>query len=211
MATDDRTTGRRGRPRQFDAEQVLEKAMMAFWCGSYAATGMTDLLTEMGVARQSAYNTFGGKHDLFLAALERYGATRMAGLVSPLDDPEAGLDEVRTVLTWWGTSGTLAGRTGCLLVNTLAEFGSGNPEVAEIVMGQVADVRNKIRSGLDRTWRPGGSANIDQLDRISLLLVGVAVGLNLLGKLGVPAEDLENAIDSLMTLLADEADPSSTY
>lgn len=203
MAVDNKTTRRRGRPRRFDVEQVLEKAMVAFWSGSYAATGMTDLLEEMGVARQSAYNTFGGKHDLFLAALERYGATRMAGLVSPLDHAKAGLDEVQTVLTWWGTSGTLAGRTGCLLVNTLAEFGSSDTDVAEIAMGQVEEVRSKVRSGLDRTWRSRRFANNDQLDRISLLLVGVAVGLNLLGKVGVPAEELENAIDSLMTLLAE--------
>jgi TetR/AcrR family transcriptional repressor of nem operon len=203
MAADDNTPGRRGRPRQFDVEQVLEKAMVAFWSGGYGATGMTELLEEMGVARQSAYNTFGGKHDLFLATLERYGATRMAGLVSPLDHPDAGLDEVETVLTWWGTSGTLAGRTGCLLVNTLAEFGSSDTEVAQTAMGQVDVVRSKVRSGLGRAWGWRGLANADQLDPISLLVVGVAVGLNLLGKAGVPAEELENAVDSLMTLLAE--------
>ncbi len=60
------------RPREFDLNQVLEKAMDVFWKQGYHATSISDLTEAMGLLRGSVYAAFGDKHQLFLAALERY-------------------------------------------------------------------------------------------------------------------------------------------
>jgi TetR/AcrR family transcriptional regulator, transcriptional repressor for nem operon len=60
------------RTKAFDRDMALEKAMVAFWKCGYEATSMQDLVDAMGINRQSLYDTFGDKHELYLEALEYY-------------------------------------------------------------------------------------------------------------------------------------------
>ena len=60
------------RTKEFDRDAALDRAMHVFWKKGYEATSLPDLLQAMGIARQSLYDTFGEKHALFMAALERY-------------------------------------------------------------------------------------------------------------------------------------------
>ena len=62
------------RPKEFDIDQVLDRATELFWTKGYEETSMRDLEEGLGVGRQSLYSTFGDKRDLFLAALDRYAS-----------------------------------------------------------------------------------------------------------------------------------------
>ncbi|MFJ2176336.1 TetR/AcrR family transcriptional regulator [Streptomyces sp. NPDC087851] len=61
-----------GRPRGFDAEEALERAMRVFWEQGYEGASLTDLTGAMGITRTSMYAAFGNKEELFRKALERY-------------------------------------------------------------------------------------------------------------------------------------------
>lgn len=61
-----------GRPRSFDADEALERAMRVFWEQGYEGASLTDLTSAMGITRTSMYAAFGNKEDLFRKALERY-------------------------------------------------------------------------------------------------------------------------------------------
>src|SRR5271170_4685314 len=58
--------------KQFDSEEVLERAMVVFWRNGYQATSIQDLVEATGVNRGSLYATFGDKRGLFLAVLDHY-------------------------------------------------------------------------------------------------------------------------------------------
>ena len=60
------------RQKEFDREQALDKAMHVFWRAGYENTSLDDLLREMGIARQSLYDTFGDKRKLYLEAMAQY-------------------------------------------------------------------------------------------------------------------------------------------
>jgi AcrR family transcriptional regulator len=62
----------RGRPRNFDIDESLEKAMEVFWRKGYACTTIPDLTGAMGINRPSLYAAFGNKEKLFNMALDRY-------------------------------------------------------------------------------------------------------------------------------------------
>ncbi|WP_411150729.1 TetR/AcrR family transcriptional regulator [Streptomyces sp. A30] len=61
-----------GRPRGFDADAALERAVHVFWEQGYEGASLTDLTSAMGITRTSMYAAFGNKEDLFRKALERY-------------------------------------------------------------------------------------------------------------------------------------------
>lgn len=61
-----------GRPRGFDTEEALERAMRVFWEQGYEGASLTELTRAMGINRTSMYAAFGNKEDLFRKSLERY-------------------------------------------------------------------------------------------------------------------------------------------
>ena len=65
-----------GRTKQFDHRTALDQAMELFWARGYHATSIQDLVDHLGVNRQSLYDTFGGKDELFKAVLERSASVR---------------------------------------------------------------------------------------------------------------------------------------
>src|SRR6201996_1574381 len=82
----------RGRPRSFDVEAAVERAMGVFWSRGYHATALPDLLRATKLSRGSLYAAFGDKHSLFLRALDRYIADAVARIDSELDPRTAPLD-----------------------------------------------------------------------------------------------------------------------
>ena len=75
-----------GRPREFDIDTALERAMELFWRQGYEGTSLADLTRELGVTRPSLYAAFGSKEALFFRALDRYEARagyRQAALAAP--------------------------------------------------------------------------------------------------------------------------------
>jgi AcrR family transcriptional regulator len=75
-----------GRPREFDTEEAIARAMRLFWRQGYEGTSLTDLTEELGITRPSLYAAFGSKEALFLKALDLYEARagyREAALAAP--------------------------------------------------------------------------------------------------------------------------------
>ena len=80
------------RPREFDELEVLEKVVDVFWTKGYEGTAISDLEAATGLGRQSLYNAFGGKKELFTRAVEHYRARAEEGRHT-ISQP--GLDGIR--------------------------------------------------------------------------------------------------------------------
>jgi AcrR family transcriptional regulator len=80
---------RRGRPRDFDINEVLERAMQLFWRNGYLGTSISDLTAAMGISRASLYAAFGNKETLYAKALDRYGSGPSAFASEALNCPTA--------------------------------------------------------------------------------------------------------------------------
>jgi len=79
----------KGRPREFDADKALEKAMMVFWRKGFEGTSLPDLTKAMGINRPSLYAAFGNKESLFRKALDRYAEGPIAFGREALNEPTA--------------------------------------------------------------------------------------------------------------------------
>lgn len=136
------------RPKAFDPDRALDQAMQAFWANGYEATSIDDLVQTTGVNRASLYGAFGGKHALFLKALERYTG---AGLFSALDlDDETTpsremLRRLFDRLIARCLEGGPAGRgAGCLITNTICEFGARDEAVLTAARQALARMENAL-------------------------------------------------------------------
>ena len=76
---------KRGRPRAFEPDVALSRALETFRDGGFAATSLDDLSAAMGINRPSLYGAFGDKRDLFLKAYERYRADVSAQFAKAFD------------------------------------------------------------------------------------------------------------------------------
>src|SRR5213083_2561468 len=83
------TVARRGRPRAFDPDAALDRAMHVFWAKGYEGASLSDLTSAMDINRPSLYAAFGNKEQLFRKALDRYAKGPAACVHEALDQPTA--------------------------------------------------------------------------------------------------------------------------
>jgi TetR/AcrR family transcriptional regulator, transcriptional repressor for nem operon len=189
------------RPSEFDRDEVLHRAMEVFWCQGYEATGMPDLVEAMGIGRQSLYNTFESKRGLFLEALRVYQGERAKSLNKVLDSAPSPLAGIETLLTSIATSTGVARMRGCLSVNTAAEIGVKDEEVAGILrqgaQRSKADIAAALAKAKQQQELP---ADLDEAAAADFVLT-VMRGLRLSAKAGASVAETRNAVRMAMTAL----------
>ena len=173
----------RGRPRTFDVEAAVERAMDVFWSRGYHGTALPDLLRATKLSRGSLYAAFGDKHSLFLRALDRYIADALARMefeFDPRNDPIGGL---RTYLAGYveRTSGS-NGRRGCLLVATAMELAGQDAEVGRRVAGFFKAMEGRVADALSRARAAGKLADGVEPASAARILVCFVEGLRVTGK-----------------------------
>jgi AcrR family transcriptional regulator len=88
-----------GRPRGFDADEALERALLVFWEHGYEGASLATLTGAMGISTTSMYAAFGNKEELFRKVLERYSEGPSDYLARALDEPTA-LGVVTAIRYW---------------------------------------------------------------------------------------------------------------
>lgn len=123
------------RHKEFDREEVLQKAMIAFRDKGYEATSMQELVDSMEINRFSLYETFTNKHLLFVEALQAYFETVAIPFFSRLENSKGGLKSIESVLME-SVSRIKGGESsnGCLLCNTIAELGAKRDKRITIIL-----------------------------------------------------------------------------
>lgn len=111
----------RGRPRSFDRETALEKALLAFWEHGYEATSVSDLTRVMDIGAPSLYAAFGDKRSLFEEVVHVYGARYGSFTDRALAEEPTARAAVERTLREAATAYTEPGHPhGCLVVHAAA-------------------------------------------------------------------------------------------
>ena len=149
-------TRRMGRNRSFDVDEALASALRTFWRHGYDATSMQDMCQAMSIQPGSVYATFGNKRDLFLTALRRYAETVSAEAVARVTDAPSGMQGLRAYFAHL-IDAMVDGerRWGCLITNTLVEFATRDPELADLLTAHLANLRAAFATALTRAAADG--------------------------------------------------------
>ena len=189
----------RGRPRSFDVDAAVERAMNEFWSRGYHATALPDLLRATKLSRGSLYAAFGNKHSLFLRALDRYIADALARMDVELGPTREPADGLRAFLSGYveRTSG-VHGRRGCLLVATAMELAGQDAEVGRRVAGFLKAMEARVAGALSRAKAANQLADGVDPSSTARILVCFVEGLRVVGKTAPARTTSQATADALL-------------
>jgi TetR/AcrR family transcriptional repressor of nem operon len=118
------------RPKEFDREDVLEDAIKVFADHGFGGTSTDVLVKAMGISRQSMYDTFGDKRQLYLEALQCYSAGSVSEIIRSLNTGSSPLKRLEAALVAFASRPPAEAVLCCMSVSSMCEFGRSDPEIA---------------------------------------------------------------------------------
>jgi TetR/AcrR family transcriptional repressor of nem operon len=189
------------RPKSFDDTAVLDRALQLFRQRGFEGTSMSDLEAHLGLGRQSLYNTFGDKRELYLKALDRYQRQAADGMVAMLEAPDAGLDALEQWLAVNAAMVTVPGApAGCFAVNSIVERPDDAPTAARCTRGREC-LTGAIRTVLSQAQAKGEIPAERDVESLVGLVVAHVYGLAVLARAGATERELRAASEALMAVV----------
>jgi TetR/AcrR family transcriptional repressor of nem operon len=190
--------------KHFDPDAALDQVVRLFWRRGAAATGISDVVTATGINRSSLYATYGGKKQLYLAALRQYVERQSEPVFHRLAGAEQGLPAIAEFfarLIGARCHGEYA-RWGCMVSNAHVGTDSDDPEVRRILDDHHERLRAAMRAAL-RTARTDGQLRPDvDPDAAADLLTLLAYAVNLRSRAGADSRTLAATVTTALSSLS---------
>ncbi|MDB4938795.1 MAG: Transcriptional regulatory protein [Labilithrix sp.] len=180
------------RPKEFDRDDALRKAMLVFWQQGYEATSTDDLLRAMGIGRQSLYDTFGDKHRLYLEALGRYREETAPGALSGLTEGPSPLEAIEAALMAIPKQTSNERARGCMMVNATTELAQSDADVAAIVRTSASLCEAAFERAVRRAQKLGQLPAALDARAAGRFLYASLLGLRVTAKAGASPEALRD-------------------
>lgn len=166
------------RQREFDKQQVIERAMLLFWQQGYEATSMRDLQKATGISSSSMYEVFGDKRALFLAALayfctlERAKVTQMADMVPT---PQAFLEQLFASVELVALPDS---RTqGSMAFNAMVEFGTQDTDITTLLLAHYFGIAEIIAAVMKQGQADGMITSQESPENLAFTILSTLQGL----------------------------------
>jgi TetR/AcrR family transcriptional repressor of nem operon len=189
--------------KHFDPDVVLGAVVRLFWKQGAASTGIQDVVAATGVSRSSLYATYGGKKELYLAALRRYVEEQSRPVFARLAADGRGLPAIsgffhRLIQT--RCSGEHA-RWGCMISNAHAGAERDDPDVQQVLDLHHEQLRAALRTALEAARTQGQLRPDLDLAATAELLTLLAYGVNLRSRAGADAAGLQATVSAALDSL----------
>jgi TetR/AcrR family transcriptional repressor of nem operon len=169
--------------KQFDVDEVLDRAMRAFWTRGYEATSMQNLVDFTGINRGSLYSTYRDKHELFLAALRRYAEKIHHKRLADLESRYGPRETIRRAfLAFVSQASEKGGNRGCFLTNTALELAAHDPEAGKIVAHAQKQTEAFFARQISRAKEQGEVAPHVDPSKAAAALLASLIGLSVLAR-----------------------------
>jgi AcrR family transcriptional regulator len=187
-----------GRPRGFDAEQALSRALMVFWELGYEGASLTDLTGAMGITKTSMYAAFGNKEQLFRKALELYTEGPASYGMRAMAEPTA--QAVATAFL----NGTVQATTrpdcpsGCLGVQGSLASGDISRPARDLLIEWRNNARLRLEERFQRAVDEGDLPQDADAGRLARYVMTVSFGIAVQAASGLSRDDLQDVADTAL-------------
>lgn len=176
------------RPVEFDPDEAISVAIKVFAEHGYEGSSTTELLSRMGIARQSLYGAFGDKRQLFLKALKCYNTASIDEFVAALQSKRNRLKALETALLAFAGP-ERAAEAGCLGLASITEFGRSDPDINAINDNSARSLLKVLTEHVAAAVAGGEMGNIDPQEAAQFLLA-VRTGLKVAARNGAGLDEL---------------------
>ena len=189
------------RPKAFDRDLALTRALELFQAKGYEGTSIQDLLDAMGIGRQSLYDTFGGKEALYREALGRYIAEGPRSLLVALESPLPLRRAVCAVLE--GVVAHLAspGCRPCFIAHAALDRARSDGWTAQCVRNGYQDYLSLWEQRFRRAQAEGDLGPHHDSRSLGLVFQSTIYGLQVSAMAGVARPDLEAVVRITLSML----------
>jgi AcrR family transcriptional regulator len=184
----------RGRPRAFDVDQALDRAMQVFWQKGYEGASLADLTKAMGINRPSLYAAFGNKEELFRKVLDRYDNGPAAYANEALNKPSARAVAERLLR---GAADLQTGPhspAGCLMVQGALACGDEVNPIRQELMARRAAGEAAVRRRFERAKAEGDLPPDSDPAALALYVATVIRGMAVQAAGGATRKELRRVI-----------------
>lgn len=192
----------RGRPKVFDREAALDKAMTLFWQHGYEATSLSDLVEATGAKAPTLYAEFVNKEGLFRAVLDRYIARFATKHEAQLFCEDKSVEEALrdyfcAVATCFTSKDTPA---GCFMINTSAALAASSKEIAHTLKSRHAMQEKTLCEFLTQRRLRGEIPEGKPIDELAQFLNCILQGMSISAREGASYETLMKIADTTLRL-----------
>lgn len=192
----------RGRPKVFDRDAALDKAMTLFWQHGYEATSLSDLVEATGAKAPTLYAEFTNKEGLFRAVLDRYiarfAAKHEAQLFCEEKTVEQALQDYFTAIATCYTSKDTP--AGCFMINTSATLAASPKEIANTVKSRHAMQEETLSTFLAQRQQRGEIPAHCRPQELSQYLSCILQGMSISAREGATLEKLQGITQTTLRL-----------
>lgn len=190
------------RPREFDRDTALQRAIDTFAMHGFEGTSTPMLLDAMKIGRQSLYDTFGDKRTLYLEALKRYSEENVGATLSSMFASTSVLGGIEQALLGFAAQATSGNARACLGIHAVTEFGTAAADVAAVTADVTARTllafESRIRDGMARGEL---AASLEPAEAARFLLTTLS-GLKVAARGGASHEVLAGVVKVALRALA---------
>jgi TetR/AcrR family transcriptional repressor of nem operon len=183
------------RPKTYDRDAVIDKAMSLFWRMGYEGAHLSALVTHTGLNRFSLYKEFGGKAGLYEAALEKFlgyllGQYRELLMAQPL-----GLENIEAVLRslQYGSE-----YYGCFMINTLTQRDTVPPAAHARALEASEEIEALYVGNLASALARGQIAAGSNVSGLGKMLQTLDQGLHIQGLAGATDAQKDRVISAVL-------------
>lgn len=190
------------RQKEFEREEVLEKALEVFWCNGYNGTSFADLTEGMCINRQSIYDTYGDKHTLFLEVLNHYSEKNGECIRSHFaqDRPARQLFKEYFATAVQNISSDTKSK-GCLINNAALEMIPHDADVKKIAQQNIDGLYKTFLQVIKKGIKTGELSPKLSAEAVAMHLVTTLQGMNTVGKAFSDKKRLQSIADAAMSVL----------
>jgi TetR/AcrR family transcriptional repressor of nem operon len=190
------------RPRQFDSDEALAKAMQVFWQNGYCATSLDDLEAKMGLKRQSIYGAFGDKRSLFLKALKFYREQVLAFIREQLTGSSSPKQAIYKTVHRLAQGGLIDGeKCGCFFANTAIELADHDSDVAAEIKYMFERLEHYFTEVIERGQQCGEISKRYSSQLLAKFIMNAINGLRILDKTQPSEEEIEGLLNVTLSIL----------
>lgn len=190
------------RTKNFDQNEVLQRALELFWSKGYNATSIQDLVDHLGVNRASLYGTWGDKHSLYLETLQLYRKGASTWLLELVRSERPAKQIVEEFLNYAIAESEIEQtNNGCYLVNSATELANTDKEVSALVNDNKETVVKVLTAIIEEGKEEGEITSLRSSEDLATYIFSIVSGLRVMRQTGMSTKELRKTAEIALSTL----------